>query len=29
MGIEYNPDLKYAGKDGKIIGNPMMVGRGS
>jgi heterodisulfide reductase subunit B len=28
MGIEYDPDLKYAGNDGKIIGKPMMVGCG-
>jgi heterodisulfide reductase subunit B len=28
MGIEYDPDLKYAGKDGKVIGKPMMVGCG-
>jgi len=25
MGIEYDPDLKYAGKDGKLIGKPMMI----
>lgn len=26
MGIDYDPKLKYAGKDGKLIGNPAMVG---
>jgi heterodisulfide reductase subunit B len=28
MGIDYNPELKYATKDGKPIGNPAMVGCG-
>ena len=28
MGIEYNPELKYANKDGKIIGNPVMASCG-
>ena len=28
MGIEYNPELKYATKEGKLIGKPTMVGCG-
>jgi heterodisulfide reductase subunit B len=28
MGIKYDPELKYATKDGKPIGKPMMVGCG-
>ena len=28
MGIEYSPELKYAGTDGKIIGHPAMIGCG-
>ena len=28
MGIDYDPELKYAGKDGKLIGNPVMSGCG-
>jgi heterodisulfide reductase subunit B len=28
MGIQYDAGLKYAGKDGKLIGKPMMVGCG-
>ena len=26
LGVAYDPKLKYARKDGKMIGNPMMVG---
>lgn len=28
MGINYNPELKYAGTDGKVIGRSVMVGCG-
>ena len=28
MGIQYDPELKYANKKGKMIGKPMMVGCG-
>ena len=28
MGISYDPNLKYAGKDGNLIGNPIPVGCG-